>query len=119
MVAAGAESVSNGGCLPDDILYLLGDAEEDRPRLEKFINRLHDTRAHRLMFEWAKLQHCRVLCITLHSDVMPEASNMVQFNWHNADCIASFVTGLGVSVCQPCARSCNNMKDHRICCACC
>ena len=43
MAAAGASSVSNGGCMPDDILHLIGDPEEDRPRLEKFLNRMHDT----------------------------------------------------------------------------
>lgn len=43
MAAAGAESVSNGGCSPDDTLYLIGDPEEDRPRVNKFINKLHET----------------------------------------------------------------------------
>lgn len=43
MAAAGAESVNNGGCGPDDTLYLVGDPDEDRPRVEKFINRLHET----------------------------------------------------------------------------
>ena len=42
MVAAGAESVSNGGCGPDDTLYLAGDPAEDRPKLEKFLSRFHD-----------------------------------------------------------------------------
>ena len=42
MVAAGAETVSNGGSGPDDILYLIGDPEEDKPLMNKFINRLHD-----------------------------------------------------------------------------
>lgn len=42
MVAAGAESVSNGGCGPDDTLYLSGDPTEDRPKLEKFLSRFHD-----------------------------------------------------------------------------
>ena len=42
MVAAGAESVSNGGCGPDDTLYLSGDPAEDRPKLEKFLSRFHD-----------------------------------------------------------------------------
>ncbi|DBA72909.1 TPA: hypothetical protein ACH3X2_009868 [Trebouxia sp. C0005] len=44
MAAAGAESVSNGGCSPDDTLYLMGDPEEDRPRVNKFINKLHETK---------------------------------------------------------------------------
>ena len=43
MAAAGAESVSNGGCSPDDTLYLIGDPEEDRPRVNKFINKLNET----------------------------------------------------------------------------
>ena len=42
MVAAGAESVSNGGCHPDDTLHLTGDPAEDRSRLEKFLTRFHD-----------------------------------------------------------------------------
>ncbi len=46
MAAAGAESVSNGGCSPDDTLYLMGDPEEDRPRVNKFINKLHETSKH-------------------------------------------------------------------------
>lgn len=46
MAAAGAESVSNGGCSPDDTLYLIGDPQEDRPRVNKFINKLHETSKH-------------------------------------------------------------------------
>ena len=42
MAAAGAESVNNGGCGPNDTLYLVGDPAEDRPRLEKFLNRMHE-----------------------------------------------------------------------------
>ena len=46
MAAAGAESVSNGGCSPDDTLYLMGDPQEDPPRVNKFINKLHETSKH-------------------------------------------------------------------------
>ena len=42
MAAAGAEVVSNGGCGPDDRLYLEGNPEEDRPKLEKFLNRFNE-----------------------------------------------------------------------------
>ena len=42
MAAAGAETVSNGGCGPDDRLYLEGNPLEDRPKLEKFIDRFKE-----------------------------------------------------------------------------
>ena len=34
--------MSNGGCGPNDTLYLSGDAAEDRPKLEKFLSHFHD-----------------------------------------------------------------------------
>lgn len=46
MAAAGAEVVSNGGCGPDDRLYLEGNPEEDRPKLEKFLNRFNEAGTH-------------------------------------------------------------------------
>ena len=42
MAAAGAEVVSNGGSGPDDRLYLEGNPEEDRPKLEKFLTRFNE-----------------------------------------------------------------------------
>lgn len=42
MAAAGAEIVSNGGNGPDDRLYLEGNPQEDRPKLEKFLNRFNE-----------------------------------------------------------------------------
>lgn len=42
MAAAGAEIVHNGGCGPDDLLYLEGNPEEDRPKVEKFLHRFKD-----------------------------------------------------------------------------
>lgn len=42
MAAAGAEVVGNGGCGPDDLLFLEGNAEKDQPKLEKFLQRIKD-----------------------------------------------------------------------------